>query len=465
MPRNGRHFDAAVCACLLLLVFPLLRAAQFERKAVPRPIVILGGTLIDGSGAPAEHNAAILVADGRIKEIGLEAIRHTPKDARRIDAANKWIIPGLIDGHVHFFQTGGLDARPDQVEIPGGAPYADVLEGIRRNPAPYLRAYVCAGVTSVVDFGGPSWVFDLRDSRRDDALSPRIAFTGPLLSTFVPSKLQVGGEPFWLMKDAPDIEASVRRLAQRKADLVKIWWVHVPKADLEDEGRRVAAAVDAAHRAGLRAAVHATALDTARKAVEAGADVLVHSVNDREVDDEFVAAVVRRKVLYIPTLMVRRNYRAVAMREISFEPLERECAPAATMRSFDGLKTLPEEAFLMPRPLPPDRTALQQRNLARLAAAGALIAAGTDAGNTRTLHGPSLHGELALMVEAGLSPMQTLVAATRNGALLMGRERELGQVKPGFLADLVVLDGDPLADIRNTRRISTVIRGGTIYER
>jgi imidazolonepropionase-like amidohydrolase len=107
---------------------------------------------------------------------------------------------------------------------------------------------------------------------------------------------------------------------------------------------------------------------------------------------------------------------------------------------------------------------VQQRNLKRLADAGAIVYAGSDAGNTRTVHGPSLHRELALMVEAGLTPMQVLVSATRNNARLMGRENELGQIKPGMLADVLLLDADPLADIRNTRRTYKVIRGGTVYQ-
>jgi imidazolonepropionase-like amidohydrolase len=174
---------------------------------------------------------------------------------------------------------------------------------------------------------------------------------------------------------------------------------------------------------------------------------------------------VARKVIYVPTLIVGRSYREVRMREVVFEDFERECAPPGTIASFDALKTLPESA--MPRPSQPlqDPTPILQRNLKRLIDAGAVVAAGTDAGNTRTLHGPSLHREFALMAEAGLTPMQILLSATANGAKLMGREKELGQIKEGMLADVLILDADPLADIRNTRKIFRVIRGGAIYEK
>ena len=113
----------------------------------------------------------------------------------------------------------------------------------------------------------------------------------------------------------------------------------------------------------------------------------------------------------------------------------------------------------------PDQSVIEKKNLKRLAEAGATIYIGSDAGNSRTLHGPSLHRELAMIADAGLSPMSILVAATRTNARIMGREKELGQIAPGMLADVLLLDADPLADIHNTQRIFKVIRGGELYER
>ncbi len=431
----------------------------------PRPILLVGGTLLDGTGAAPRHNDAILIEDGRIRGVGASFERHAPKDVRVLDMAGQWILPGFIDGHVHFFQTGGLDARPDVVPNPEGRSYRDVVAAIRANPAPYLRAYICSGITSVVDPGGPTWEFDLRDSREDDALSPRIAFSGPLLATYDPPALEIeNDDPIWLMKDEAGVRAQVARLAEHHPQMVKIWFVHRSADDLAAQSALVRAAITAIHGAKLRAAVHATTLETARIAVDAGADILVHSVGDRDVDDAFVSAVVSRKVIYIPTLIVGESYREVRMREVTFEPFERVCAPAKTIHSFDVLPSLPDSVLPRPASPLPSQLPAEQRNLKRLAAAGALIAAGTDAGNTRTLHGPSLHREFALMADAGMAPMDIILSATRGGARLMGREKELGQIAPGMLADLVVLDADPLADIHNTRRISTVIRGGSIYQ-
>jgi imidazolonepropionase-like amidohydrolase len=447
-----------ICAAALTL------AAQPDRSRTA--LLLVGGTLIDGTGSPPRTNEAMLVVDGRIKLMGLQAVRKAPKNARIVHGTDRWIVPGFIDGHVHFFQNGGLDARPDVVPLPDAPPYREVVDRIRRMPQVYLRAYVCSGVTAVADFGGPMWGFNLRDSREDDALSPRIAFSGPLLATYDPKALELeADEPIWLMKDQADIGAKVERIAAHSPEFVKVWFVHRQGDDLEAQTALVRTAIETIHAKKLRAAVHATTLETARRAVAAGADILVHGVSDRDVDEEFVRDVVARHVLYVPTLLVSQSYREVRTRSVEFEPFELECAPPESVASFERLPSLPETVLPRPAVPPVSRTAIEQRNLKRLSDAGAIIVAGTDAGNTRTLHGPSLHREFVLMVEAGMTPMQVIVSATGNGARLLGRERELGQLAPGMHADVLVLDADPLADIRNTRRISRIFRGGVEYFR
>jgi imidazolonepropionase-like amidohydrolase len=331
-------------------------------------------------------------------------------------------------------------------------------------PEPYLRAYLCAGVTAVVDPGGPSWVFEMRDRNAHVPDTPRIAFSGPLLATADPQPLELeNDEPIWLMKDRDGITRMVDRLAAHKPDMIKIWFVHRRGDDLAAQSALVRTAIEAIHAQKLRAAVHATTLETAQVAVDAGADILVHSVGDRDVDDAFVKAVVSRKVIYVPTLIVSKSYRDVRRRAVDFDPFELRCAPRSSVESFAVLpdihdSILPRNPTLGPDPLP-----VQQRNLKKLSDAGAIIAAGTDAGNTRTVHGPSLHLELELMTKAGLTPMQVIRSATRNGALLFGRD-DIGRVSPGAHADLVILDADPSRDILNTRRIRAVMRGGAFHD-
>jgi imidazolonepropionase-like amidohydrolase len=435
------------------------------QRSASESILITAATVIDGTGAPPREKQDVLVIGGRIASVGPDAARRAPADARRVDATGKWIIPGLIDGHVHFFQTGGLDARPDVVAHPTGRSYLDVVNAIRKQPEPYLASYLCAGVTAVVDPGGPMWGFELRDRRAQDPSAPRIAFSGPLLATADPKPLELeNDDPIWLMKDEVGVRGMVDRLAAHRPDMIKIWFVHRRGDDLGAQSALVRGAIDAIHAKGFRAAVHATTLETARVAVQSGADILVHSVGDAEVDDSFVKAVVNRKVIYVPTLIVGKSYRDVRRRAVTFEPFERTCAPASSIDSFAVLPDLHDSILSRNPTLGPDQLPMQQRNLKTLWDAGAIVAAGTDAGNTRTLHGPSLHLEFALMRMAGLTPMQILVSATTNGALLFGRE-DIGRVSAGAQADLVVLDADPTTDILNTRRIHAVMRRGILRSR
>ena len=179
-----RSHRPALAAGLLALAAGAGLLAQRGTDLPRPPIVIVGGTLIDGTGGPPRTNETILIVDGRIKAMGPDAFRRAPKGARVLQGTDRWILPGLIDAHVHFFQTGGLDARPDVVPLPGAVPYPQGRGPDSATAAGLpAMAYVCAGVTSVADLGGPSWIFGLRESRALDHASPRIAFSGPLLAT------------------------------------------------------------------------------------------------------------------------------------------------------------------------------------------------------------------------------------------------------------------------------------------
>ena len=471
------------CGFSLAALMSVALAGQ-DTVALPRPILIVGGTLIDGSGGAPRHNDAILLENGRIRGIGASFEKQAPKDAERLDATGKWILPGLIDGHIHLMQTGGIDARPDQVPNPDGRPFQDIVNEIEAHPEVYLRPYLCSGITTVIDPGGPMWQFALRDKIWNDPLFPRMAYTGPMLAIAGPAPAGGGdagggraaagvpaagggrargsirlenGDPLWPTRDEATIRENVGRLAAQHPVFVKIVFIQYG----DEQVKTLRATIAAIHAAKLRAAVHATTYETAMAAVDAGADILVHSVADRDIDDKFVHAVVSRKVIVAPTLVVGQNYGEVRARHVEFEPFESNCAPPKTIKSFDVLPSIPPDQG---RQSTGNALPIQQRNLKRLADAGAIIYVGSDAGNTRTLHGPSLHREFALMVDAGLTPMQVLVAATKTNAIVMKREKELGQIKAGMLADVLLLDADPLTDIHNTRRVYKVIRGGFLYQ-
>jgi imidazolonepropionase-like amidohydrolase len=435
--------------------------------AVPLPgqagtTALIGATVIDGSGRPPLADAILLIVDGRIAALAPRASLAIPAAAKRVEVGGKWIIPGLIDAHIHFFQSGGLYTRPDIVDLRAARPYEEEVSRIKARLRSTLARYLASGVTAVADVGGPMWNFEVRRLARSARLAPRVAVAGPLLATHAPAALATS-DPAIVRIDSPEAaRAEVRRQLAYRPDLIKIWLVY-PKRDPAVDLAWARAAIDEAHGAGLRVAVHATERRVAEAVIAGGADILVHSVEDRPLDDALLARMKAQNVIYTPTLLVGPRYSEVFARHVPFAGIERRLGDPRAIASLGDLDTLPRE--MVPRRRPARPVNLRAgRNLRRAAAAGITIAAGSDAGNIGTLHGPSLHRELELMAAAGLTPMQVIVAATRGGAAVMGRSADLGTLAPGKLADLVILDADPLADIRNTRRIHRVVKGGEFFD-
>ena len=425
-------------------------------------LAIVGATVVDGT-APPLPDAVVLIRGDRIQAVGSRAQVALPKGITIIDGRGKWVAPGLVDAHVHFFQSGSPYTRPDVIDLRKLRPYEREIALLKDALPRTFARYLLCGVTSVVDVGGPFWNFEVRAAAGRTALAPRVAVAGPLVSTVARPDLDIGDPPIIKITTPDEARALVRRELERKPDLMKVWFVFRPGDDLAAGKALVAATVDEARKGGVRTAVHATELETARAAVEAGADVLVHSVFDKPVDDAFVDLLKRRGVIYIPTLFVRSGYALVLSGSFAPTPAEERWADPDVLATFKEVKGRPELASWAGRTVSADQVRIAAQNLKRLSAAGVAIAAGTDAGNIGTLHGPSIFRELRLMAEAGLTPKEVLASATAGGARVMGREKDLGTVAPGRLADLVVLDRDPLADVANLEAIHRVVKGGRAF--
>lgn len=424
---------------------------------------LTGATVIDGNGGAPLPDAVVLIRGERIVAFGPRAQIAIPQGAQVVDVQGKWIIPGLIDAHVHFFQSGGLYTRPDIIDLRDVRPYTDELAQIRKRLPDTFARYVASGVTSVVDVGGPMANFRIRELARQTLLAPRVAVAGPLISNYAPEELVTDDPPIIQVRSPEEARAAVRRELAQRPDLVKLWLIDTP-GRLVAEEPWVRAAIEESHAAGVPVATHATQLSMARSAVEAGVDVLVHGVEDRPVDDAFVQLLKTRNVAYTTTLMVREGYREVLGQQVDLSDIERRIGDPDVIATYDDLAKLRPGLSRLWRSSGPAANPVALRNLQRMQEGGVVIAAGTDAGNIGTLHGPALHRELELMAQAGLTPMQILTAATRGGARAMGRSDELGTIEAGKLADLVILNADPLQDIRNTRRIHRVIKNGVVLD-
>jgi imidazolonepropionase-like amidohydrolase len=451
--------------------------ASFLLAAIPAPVssqiahAIVGATLLDGTGAPPVTDAVLVVRAGRIACAGTRRSCPVPSGARRTDARGAWLIPGLIDAHVHFSQTGWFDGRPDAADLRDRFPYPEVEANLEAHPERFFHSYRCSGITSVFDVGGYPWTWALRDRFANNPRAPRIAAAGPLLSTIDFWLNLPGQQQFIYMANDSIVRETVRTHAAFRSDAVKLWYIMPPQPpDTARVQALVRAAADESHRHHLRFIVHATGLWEAKDALQAGADVLVHSVFDRPVDDEFLKLARSHHVVYIPTLTVGEGYLEAGRGTVDGRLYPLACADSISLARVRSGPVRPQHGKEWWRDPSASKSIEQERatgqaNAKRVQDAGITLAVGTDAGNPGTLHGPSIYRELQLLREAGLGPMELVVDVTQNGARAMGREAEVGTLEAGKAADMVAVDADPLADVRNYQRSRWVMKGGVIAPR
>jgi imidazolonepropionase-like amidohydrolase len=459
---------------LLFLVFASV-AANLLQAASDGKIALVNGTLINPGAARVTPNSLVIIEGDHISSVGDQTAAISTKGARIIDCKGKFILPGYIDTHVHFFQSGDIYTRPDAVDLTGIRPYKDEVAWIKRNLPDALGRYIRCGITSVVDVGGPFWNFEARRIANSTAKAPRVAAAGPLISSVSRPQLDLGDPPIVKIDTPEQGREMVRKLAVQKPDYVKIWYIVNDENPVEKFRPVVHAVIEESHTRKLRVAVHATELEAARTAVEEGADLLVHSVTDKLVDDAFVKLLKQKGIILCPTLVVFERYGRTFANKLNLTPEEKAWGNPEVIASLDVTK-IPSDKM-------PDRikTALANpdavldriqktydvalKNLKTLEDAGVTIAAGTDAGNIGTIHGPALFREFQLMKEAGLTPMQILQCATSNAARTFGGEvgSKIGAIASGNFADLVVLKSNPVDDIAHASEIESVIKNGILY--
>jgi len=454
-----------VCLCTLFAV----TSARAEK------IALVNGTLINPMTEVVLPGAHVLIDNDRVVGFGDEITFDLPKDARKIDCKGKFILPGYIDTHIHFFQSGDLFTRPDAADLNSVRPYKDEVAWVKSHVNDVFARYLRCGITSVVDVGGPFWNFEVRKTANATAKAPRVAVAGPLISSVSREKLDLGDPPI-VKIDSPDqAREFVGKLAARNPDLVKIWYIVDKDHPVDGFRPIIRATVEESHAHKIRVAVHATELETARAAVEEGADILVHSVVDRPVDDSFVKLLKDRHIILCPTLVVFERYGRTFSHQLNLTREEKAWGNPEVIASLDVTKIPADKLPDRIKTALADPNAVLDRikktyavalpNLKTLEDAGITIAAGTDAGNIGTIHGPALFREFQLMKEAGLTNMQILQSATVNAAKLFGGDTgaHIGKIDNGYFADLVILKSNPVDDIANASDIDTVIKNGVVY--
>lgn len=420
-----------------------------------RALAIVGATVIDVTGKSNVPDSVVIIEGDKIKAVGSRARLKIPRGAEVIDARGKFLIPGLIDTHTHSSYDGKdswLSAR-----------------------------FLSTGITTVLDTGSLPPVYDLK--RRiaiGELQGPRMLVCGPMIT----------GEPVAFpmsetVKSPDEARRAVDARVAAGADFVKT------HAQLAPDDLR--AAIDEAHKKGLRTISH-TGKTNALEAVLAGTNILTHLVGvadaavpdpekirsahtsaflagwvasslawpqaDQAKLDGLIHEMVSRHVFYSPTLSIHhtiafaRDPDAFRDRAVASGP------PDLVLKDWEGLAKQPFDTA-------PFKKAWinMQQFVKRYYDAGGILIVGTDTAAVYQAPGLSAHEEMRLMAELGIPVIDALRAGTINAARALGIDRETGSIEAGKLADIVIIDGDPLADINNTRRIARVIKAGAVYEK
>ncbi len=417
--------------------------------------VIVGGTVIDCINATLIEDAVIVINDAHIRQVGPRAETPIPSGARIIDASGKFVIPGLADMHNHLGSGSfRFDETPDY----------------ERN----LARLLAWGFTTVFNQGVPNLEISADLRRVVEHEAHRFPHYFGVGVRFAAGEGHGSSFGAYTPETPEQARAAVQELKTAGVDAVKFVLDDLSYVTTKLRPKLqpdvVAAIIEEAHRHELKVYAHAPILSDAKDVLRAGVDGLIHGVISDPVDEEFVALMKKNQALYITTHAIfeaaadtsdwaRRQYDFNERGWASQEELDYGMSPERVRQwesRFDRLATMKAKLPIL------------RANLKTISDAGVLIVLGSDTASVGTgsgvLLGLASHLELELMNDAGLTPAEALRAATINAARMIGREKDMGSVEQGKLADMVILDSNPLADIRNVRSIHRVIKGGVVHD-
>ena len=396
-------------------------------------IVLQHARLVDGNGRLLSARGSIVLRDGRIAAAGDDARVAAPAGATVVDLSGKTVMPGLINTHGHVADTKGLQS--------GAQFYTEA------NLLDQLRLYARYGITTVASLGGDGEAgFRLRDAEAGaTALDrSRLLVAGPVITADTPEAAR----------------REVDRVAAMKPNLIKIRVDDNLGSTRKMPIEVASAVIDQAHQRGLKVAVHIFYLDDAKALLRAGADFIAHSIRDKPVDDELIGLLKARNICVCPTLM-----REVSTFVYESEPdffsdpfFQRSADPAVLAALRDPARQAQMRASKSAQQYKAGLEIANQ-NLKKLFDAGVSIAFGTDTGPPARFQGYFEHLELDRMVGAGIKPADVVAIATGGSARCLGLTGT-GHLQAGQRADVIVLDGDPLADIKAVHRLESIWIGG-----
>ena len=447
---------AVVCA-IALGSTALASAAASEQPTSPasgKRLVLVGGMLLDGyDGVPPVHRAAILIEGERIVRVGPASEVAIPPDAEVVDTSGRVMLPGLIDTHVHLSILGHGDY--DRWD-----PWIAKNHLVERVMEISAKQLLMAGVTSAVDLGGTlKESLSVRDRiRRGEIPGPRMWMAGPWITRSLGDYSPALDDQ--VLIDTPEQAArAVDRLAAAGVDVIKAY--------VELTAAHYKAIADAAHRHKLKVHAHVYDERDVRNAFENGIDVLTHvgSAGMPLYDPELVRAIAAKGTPVVTTAAHRAFLfpATVEFPERLDDPrLKEDFGPEiwrevrSSLEGWHGLSyfAATDQEMRFARPL-----------MKQWIESNAVMGMGTDSGTPMNFHTEALWREIKAHVDCGMSPQRAIAAATRINARILGEEKNLGTIEPGKLADVIVVDGDPLFDVTALSHVEVVVKGGVVVKR
>jgi imidazolonepropionase-like amidohydrolase len=444
-----RYLAAAWCVLVWCMAAWLAAATPAAAD-----MAITNVNLLDGAGGLARPAMTVVVRGERITAVGPASDVKVPRGVKKIDGTGKFLMPGLMDMHIHLIGAGqwrGLE-NPPGIAIDHEAALS------------YLHTYLYNGVTSVYDAGNiPELILDLRTKERAGKIvSPRIFATGRAIS--YPGSWMAGtfhgvGAPDW-----PDTIKLLDQQIAAKPDLQKLVMERfglgpnpLGPSLPEDLMTKIVAYLK---ERGVRTTIHVTTESLARAAFAAGIDTYAHPISTARMSEAYLQMLVAKKAPVATTLAVFDEIiRLSEAPDFLDDPLFTDvlAKDEIAARKAQGASRYVSMGWTSWfKALSP----YLKENVKRLHDAGGVLVLATDRSE-----GPMVHRELELLAEIGIPPADIIRIATLNGAIFLGREADLGVVAPGKLADLLLLDADPTLDVKNARRIAAVIKGGAVIDR
>lgn len=488
---NSRRFRLTILVASLLSSVTSSALSKEADSFQPKVLAYTNANILDPSIELPISQATIVVSNGQIIKIQPDS---TPISAsvEQVDLKGKWVVPGLIDGHVHLAESGGAFARPDIVDARKIRSYEDEQAQLIKNQQKILNRYLRLGITSIFDLGGPTEYLTKYHQLANDKNAPEIYFAGALLSPKDVPSLNADGATFAKVTTSADAIKLAKQQISKGTHILKVVWTHETGISSEQLLNLYQPAILYAKSQGLAVAIHVEELEAAKWAVKSGADILVHGVMREDIDDELIAMMLANGVTYSPTLTAFQHYFEFFKGDLSFNEFEVKNALTDTLNSFDLLnhesnkvgqmfhilkKYLPmvdknketlaklapqEQSIIKQLKTTFSKTffTMQKSNLKKVISAGVNVSLGSDAGNIGTLHGSALLGEMQAWHAAGISNKDIIKAATLGNALALKQEHSIGSLSSNKKANFVVLNNNPYKDLSTLKNPIQVYKNG-----